>query len=555
MNSAISPLQAMRQKYEPTLPHILKNFLHTEVCFGETTTAVSDVEQLAQLFPHTFGRKFVSFKTSNAVQNTSNQPMKIGVVFSGGQAPGGHNVICGIFDALKQLHPQSQLLGFLNGPSGIIEKNYRPLTAEDIAPYRNQGGFDLIGSGRTKIDTTEQLQCSLNTAKELDLDGIVIIGGDDSNTNAAVLAEFFKSHNIKTSVVGVPKTIDGDLKNKHIETSFGFDTACKVYSELIGNIARDALSAKKYYHFIKLMGRSASHITLECAMQTQINMTIIGEEIAQNNATLKQVVDTICDMIVQRSAAEKDYGVVLIPEGLIEFIPEIKMLITELNELLATGSMHAGPFAQLSKLAEKAEYISAHLSTASQICFASLSAEIQLQLLLDRDPHGNVQVSKIETEKLLMDMVSKRLKKQSKEGTYKGKFNAQQHFLGYEGRAAMPSNFDAQYCYALGHVAVLLLQNKLTGYMSQVKNLNAPVEDWKIGGIPITMLMNIEQRHGHAKAVIQKTLVTLNSKIFTAFKEKRKTWMMDDAYRYPGPTQFFGDRAITDQTNVTLDWV
>ncbi|MDF2577803.1 MAG: diphosphate--fructose-6-phosphate 1-phosphotransferase [Chlamydiales bacterium] len=549
-----SPLQTARQKFRPLLPHILNDLNNIEIEMGETTTAISDVEELNRLFPHTFGQKIVSFKKGHHEASAKlNRPLRVGVVLSGGQAPGGHNVICGLFDALKQISPESQLLGFLKGPSGIIEKKYKELTAAELQNYRNQGGFDLIGAGRTKIETAEQLQASLQTAKDLNLDGIVVIGGDDSNTNAAVLAEFFKNNGCKTSVIGVPKTIDGDLKNEHIETSFGFDTAVKVYAELISNIARDALSAKKYYHFIKLMGRSASHITLECALQTHANIALIAEEVADNNYTLKHVTDSICDTICQRAEQGKDYGVVLIPEGLIEFIPEIKVLITELNELLATNSPHSAQLAQLPSIKDKEKYIQGHLNSMSAACFQNLPSEIQDQLLLDRDPHGNVQVSKIETEKLIMIAVERELKRRKDAGAYKGKFNAQQHFLGYEGRAAMPTNFDSQYCYALGNVAAILIRSGLTGYMSQVKNLKQPVEEWKAGGIPITMLMNIELRHGHPKPVIQKALVCLSSKAFITYKNQRDLWALEDSYRYTGPIQFFGDRSLTDSTNFTLE--
>jgi pyrophosphate--fructose-6-phosphate 1-phosphotransferase len=547
-----SPLQEARLQFQPVLPEVLQDVHSVGTELGATTTAISDIEELGKLFPHTMGQRLVEFVKAGRDPEKMSPPLRVGVVLSGGQAAGGHNVICGVYDTLIELHPYSKIYGFLGGPSGIVDQRYVELTALIIEKYRNQGGFDMIGSGRTKIESPQQLAASLSTAQALELDGLVVIGGDDSNTNAAVLAEYFKTNGCKTCVIGVPKTIDGDLKNDYIATSFGFDTACKVYCEMIGNIARDALSAKKYYHFIKLMGRSASHIALECALETHPNITIIGEEVAEKNYTLKAITQDICNIIAKRAEQGKNYGVVLIPEGLIEFIPEMKILITQLNQILAPTHPLAERLAERNTIAEKIQVIEGELNPVSKSCFENLSMWIKEQLLLDRDPHGNVQVSKIETEKLLMDAVSQELRQRAKEGTYTGKFNAQQHFLGYEGRCAMPSNFDAQYCYALGKVAALLVNQRLTGYMARIKNLHRPVEHWEAGGIPITMLMNIELRHGHHKPVIQKALVRLSSRSFNQFRKERDRWALEDCYRYPGPIQFFGPREITDTITQTL---
>jgi pyrophosphate--fructose-6-phosphate 1-phosphotransferase len=524
-------LQSVRSLYRPQLPQLLSDLLHVSFEKGEVLKHGNEGDQLKALFPLTFGRSVVK-----AVSGRPRlvKPRRVGVVFSGGQAAGGHNVITGLYDALKTLHPESRLFGFIGGPGGIVSGNVFELDAELLKPFRNQGGFDLIGSGRTKIETDEQLAASVESMKKYQLDGLVIIGGDDSNTNAAVLAEYFLSRDCQTAVVGVPKTIDGDLKNAYVAASFGFDTACKVYAELIGNIARDALSAKKYTHFIKLMGRSASHIALECALAVQPNVTLISEEIAAEQKTLAQLTCEIADVICQRSALGKQYGVILIPEGLIEFIPEVGVLIAELNVLLAASQ-------DLTL-----EVLMAQLTPESRGCFASLPEAIQKQMLLNRDPHGNVQVSLIETEQLLIETVSKELAKRAKEGTFKGKFNPQRHFFGYEGRAAFPSNFDATYCYALGNVAALLIDEGCTGYMCFVQGLERPSLEWEAGGLPITGLMHFEHRKGKLKPVIQKALVDLKGRPYQEFLKQRAAWGLEDLYLYPGPIQFEGDPQITD---------
>ncbi|MCI0382552.1 MAG: diphosphate--fructose-6-phosphate 1-phosphotransferase [Chlamydiae bacterium] len=523
-----SLLQKLRRKYPPTLPKILQHFHQVRLKKLGPTTSIKDQDRLKQLFPKTYGRPLFEGIEGDARKG---RPLKVGVVLSGGQAAGGHNVIAGLFDALHSLDPKSSIFGFLGGPSGIIEGKYKELTEEILHPYRNQGGFDLIGSGRTKIETPDQLAAALKVAQNLKLDGLVIIGGDDSNTNAAVLAEYFLSQNCNTTVVGVPKTIDGDLKSEYIETSFGFDTACKTYSEMIGNIARDAMSAKKYFHFIKLMGRSASHIALECALQTHPTFTLIGEEVAASKKTLSQIVKEISDLITLRSEKGMNYGVILVPEGLIEFIPEIKTLISELNTFATEGE----------------ETILKKLSANAKKTFNSLPPEIRRQLSLERDPHGNIQVSLIETEKLLLELVTKEI------GGKKGnKFSGLTHFFGYEGRAGFPSNFDANYCYSLGFTAALLVDEKLTGYMSCVKDLHRPVSEWKIMGLPLTMLMNIEVRKGKEKPVIQKALVDLKGKAFSYFDKNRKSWAERDSFCFPGPIQFFGESELVDSIPLTL---
>ncbi len=500
----------------PKLPKSLANFQNLQIVEGE----LSENRNLKEIFPKTYSKKFIQFKENDTKVN--HKALRVGVVLSGGQAAGGHNVISGLFDALKSMNPKSELLGFLDGPIGIIKSNYKKLDGETIHGYRNQGGFDLIGSGRDKIETPEQFEAAAKTVKELNLDGLVVIGGDDSNTNAALLAEYFLNHDIKTCVAGVPKTIDGDLKNEHIEISFGFDTATKTYSEIIGNILRDSLSAKKYYFFIKLMGRSASHIALECALQTHANMTLIGEEIADKKSTFKQITDDICNMIESRGKTGKNYGVVLIPEGVIEFIPEFKVLISELNK--------------------KAE-----LSPESKKCFDSLPKDIQSQLTMDRDPHGNVQVSKIETERLFVEAVQAELKRRKV-----GKFSVQPLFCGYEGRSCLPSNFDSQYCYALGHVAALLIDNGATGYIACIKKLKETMDNWTIAGIPLTSMIHMEERKGKQIPVIKKALVELDSKAFLDFKSVRESWKTQDDYQYPGPIQFFGPPDLTDSTPLSL---
>ncbi|NGX47763.1 MAG: Pyrophosphate--fructose 6-phosphate 1-phosphotransferase [Chlamydiae bacterium] len=526
MNRHISRLQKLRAEFRPQLPNVLQNLHNIQFQKGDPTSCVADQDQIQPLFPKTFGRPIMQGKEGDPREG---KVLKVGVVFSGGQAAGGHNVISGLFDALKTLNPQSKLIGFLGGPSGIVDNKILEITQDGIAPFRNQGGFDLIGSGRTKIETDEQLAASLKTVSDHDLDGLVVIGGDDSNTNAAILAEYFLNQGCKTAVIGVPKTIDGDLKNAYIATSFGFDTAAKTYAQMIGNIERDALSAKKYWHFIKLMGRSASHITLECALATHPNVALIGEEVAAKKMTLAQVTKEVADVIEGRSQKGMDYGVVLVPEGLIEFIPEMKKLIQELNALVAEGGE-----LDTSKLSEEAKH-----------CYDVLPEEIQKQLLLDRDPHGNVQVSMIETEKLLISAVKKEL-------AGRGKFAAQNHFFGYEGRAGFPSNFDTHYCYALGFTATLLVDEGLTGYISCVGNLHRPLQDWTVLGLPITMLMNMEMRKGKNKSVIQKALVDLEGKAFQFFAENRKSWAEEDHYRYPGPIQYFGEAEMVDGIPLTM---
>lgn len=533
MNRHKSRLQKLREEYHPPLPKILHNLSTIEFQKKERTGAIGHQKQIQNQFPQTFGRFIVEGIEGKLREG---KPLQVGVVLSGGQAAGGHNVIAGIFDALRLLCPSSSLVGFLDGPSGIVENKVLKIDEETLYSYRNQGGFDLIGSGRTKIESAEQLEASLKTVQSRKLDGLIIIGGDDSNTNAAVLAEFFLKNGCKTAVIGVPKTIDGDLKNAYIASSFGFDTAAKTYSEMIGNIARDALSAKKYYHFIKLMGRSASHITLECALSTHPNVALIGEEVAAKKQTLSQITNELVDLVMKRAEDGKNYGIVLIPEGLIEFIPEMNILIQELNDLAAQKKEL--PIDQVAK----------DLSNDASHCFAALPLEIQKQLLLDRDPHGNVQVSMIETEKLLISSVKKELEKRE----FKGKFSAQNHFFGYEGRAGFPSNFDAHYCYSLGYCAALLVDEGLTGYMTCIGRLDCPVESWTLSGLPITMFMNMEMRKGKEKPVIQKALVDLEGKPFKFFKENRVTWSREDRYRFPGPIQFFGDRDTTDAISVTM---
>lgn len=543
---AISLLQKLRIDYTPKLPTILQDLQNISL---EKNGKIEENPAIVQLFPFTHGQHTLKFQKG---QHVSFPKLRVGVVLSGGQAPGGHNVISGLYDALKKMNNESQLFGFLNGPSGIIENKSVEITEAMLKPYRNQGGFDLIGSGRTKIETPEQFDSSKKTMQLLHLDGLVVVGGDDSNTNAALLAEYFKAHNCLTTVVGVPKTIDGDLKNESIEISFGFDTAAKTYSDIIGNIMRDTLSAKKYYYFIKLMGRSASHITLECALQTRPNLALIGEEVEAKQKTLKDLTNEIADLVVKRAAQGKEYGVILIPEGIIEFIPEFKQLISELNSLLTVDKPHGGFLDKMRSKEEKVEYVKKLLSSHSGECFESIPSEIQTQLLIDRDPHGNVQVSKIETERLFIDMVSQELKRRKKSGKYEGKFSAQPHFCGYEGRSCMPSNFDSQYCYALGHVAAVLVNGKASGFISCVQNTTARVEDWVAAGVPLLSLIHLETRHGKSKPVIKKALVELDGKVFESFKKMRQAWILEDQYCTPGPIQFFGPVELTDAVTKTL---
>lgn len=539
-----SPLQVARGQYSPKLPKALQGAV--KVVLGEATQSVSDQEAIKKLFPNTYGLPKLTFEAAQAAQN--NAPINVGVILSGGQAPGGHNVIAGIFDGVKAINPEGKLYGFLMGPDGLVKHNYIELTSEIIDEYRNTGGFDIIGSGRTKLEEVEQYEKGLEIIKKLALNALVIIGGDDSNTNAAVLAEYYKAKGEAVQVIGCPKTIDGDLKNEQIETSFGFDTATKVYSEVIGNIQRDCNSARKYWHFIKLMGRSASHIALECALQVQPNVAIISEEVEAKNYTLDQVVTSIAEVVAKRAAEGNNFGTVLIPEGLIEFVPAMKALIAELNDFLAHNEAEFRAVAS----ADQRAYIISKLSADNSALYASLPATVARQLTLDRDPHGNVQVSLIETEKLLAEMVGVKLAEWKKDGKYAGKFSPLTHFFGYEGRCAAPSNFDADYCYALGRTAACLISAGVTGYMSSVQNLTAPAEEWIAGGIPTTMMMNMERRHGAMKPVIQKALVRLDGAPFKFFASKRDEWAIKTEYIYPGPIQFFGPRELCDQPTQTL---
>lgn len=543
----ISALQKERAKYQPKLPQSLRGAV--KLVEGAKTESVADQKEIAELFPNTYAMPLITFEEGTDI--TGRKPVNVGVILSGGQAPGGHNVISGIFDGIKKINPESKLYGFLGGPGGLVDHKYVELTGEIIDEYRNTGGFDIIGSGRTKLEEPKQFDKGLVIAKDLGLNALVVIGGDDSNTNACVLAEYYAAKNAGVQVIGCPKTIDGDLKNEMIETSFGFDTATKVYSELIGNIERDANSAKKYWHFIKLMGRSASHIGLECALKTQPNITLISEEIAQKKETLHEIVDYMAGIIAKRAEHGDNFGVALIPEGLIEFVPEMKVLISELNDLLAEGTKTAEIFQNVKKN-YRLEWVAEKITPESAAVFKSLPAGIATQLTLDRDPHGNVQVSLIETEKLLGEMVKARLDEMKKAAEYVGKFGAQYHFFGYEGRCAAPSNFDADYCYSLGYTASVLVSEGKTGYMSSVRNLTAPAEKWIAGGVPITMMMNMEKRHGHMKPVIQKALVDLNGAPYKHFVSKRGEWAYSTQFVYPGPIQYFGPTEVCDQPTETL---
>ncbi len=543
----MNSLAQLRLQYKPTLPKILENLTNLSLTPRQHSLALSP--ELNKIFPNLSNRPVAyNFSINISSSAPAHHSKRVGVVLSGGQAPGGHNVISGLYDALKKLNPESRLYGFLDGPKGIIDNNSIEITEELLSKYRNQGGFDIIGSGRTKIETPEQFQAALNAAQELQLDGLVVIGGDDSNTNAGLLAEFFLSKGSKISVVGVPKTIDGDLKSKDIEISFGFDTASKIYSETIGNLLRDNLSAKKYYYFVKLMGRSASHITLECALRTHPNVAFIAEEVAATKKTLQDLVVELSDLICKRADAGKNYGAILIPEGIVEFIPEFKQLIEELNSILS----HDQQMDKLAKKAEKIAFISSKLSRQALNCLHSIPEEIQIQLLMDRDPHGNVQVSQIETEKLFLEMVKIELNKRKQSGAYKGKFAGMTHFCGYEGRSGLPSNFDCQYCYALGHIASLLIDAGVTGYICHVGNLCGSVEDWEIGASNLAHMMHVEKRHGKDKPVIAKALVDLQGKSFAEFKKSREMWALNDDYLQPGPIQFFGPSDITEDVSVSL---
>lgn len=541
-----SALQKARATYQPKLPIVLTGAV--KAVEGQPTHSVADQEEIKKLFPNTYGLPELKFEKDPAP--AARKPINVGVILSGGQAPGGHNVISGLFDGIKKINKESRLYGFLMGPGGLVDHQYVELTSNIINEFRNTGGFDIIGSGRTKLEKKEQFDKGLEILRELNISALVIIGGDDSNTNAAILAEYYKEIGAGVQVIGCPKTIDGDLKNDVIETSFGFDTATKVYSEVIGNIQRDCNSAKKYWHFIKLMGRSASHIALECALQTQPNVCIISEEVEAKNMSLDDVVNYIAGIVAERAARGNNFGTVLIPEGLIEFIPAVKKLIAELNDLLAKN---ADEFAAVDA-ADQRQYIIDHLSAANASIYASLPEGVARQLSLDRDPHGNVQVSLIETEKLLSEMVGKRLAKMAEEGNYNGKFAALHHFFGYEGRCADPSNFDADYCYALGFNASCLINAGVTGYISSVRKLTKPAVQWIPGGIPITMMMNMERRHGEMKPVIQKALVRLDDAPFQKFTSMRDDWAFNTDYIYPGPIQYFGPAEVCDQPTLTLKY-
>ena len=542
--STKSALQIARAAYQPKLPVALRGAL--KAVEGAPTQSVADQDEVKKLFPNTYGMPYLKFEPAQG--QPASMKLNAGVILSGGQAPGGHNVIAGLFDGLKKLDPANKLYGFILGPGGLVDHNYMELTADIIDEYRNTGGFDIIGSGRTKLEKKDQFDKGLEILKQLDIKALVIIGGDDSNTNACVLAEYYKAIGAGVQVIGCPKTIDGDLKNSEIETSFGFDTATKVYSEIIGNIERDCNSARKYWHFIKLMGRSASHVTLECALQTQPNITLIGEEVEAKNQTLDDIVTYIAKAVAARAEKGLNFGTVLVPEGLIEFIPAIKKLIAELNDLIAANQ------AEFDKISaeEKISFIAAHLSAANAAIFNSLPAGVSRQLALERDPHGNVQVSLIETEQLLADMVASKLAQWKKEGKYSGKFSTQHHFCGYEGRCAAPSNFDADYCYSLGFNASMLIAAGKTGYMSSVRNTVAPADQWIAGGIPITMMMNMEKRNGEMKPVIRKALVELDGAPFKEFASHRDEWAIETAFVYPGPIQYFGPSEVCDQPTKTL---
>lgn len=545
----LSPLQIERLKYQPKLPASLANGInHLISQEGSATESVANQEEIKALFKNTYGKPTVTFQTST--ESNQSEVRNVGVILSGGQAPGGHNVIAGLYDALKQANSANNLYGFLGGPSGIIEGKYVEFNDEFINDYRNTGGFDIIGSGRTKLETEEQFQSAWEVCKKLNISAVVIIGGDDSNTNAALLAEWFVAHNANIQVIGCPKTIDGDLKNEQIEISFGFDTATKTYGELIGNIERDANSAKKYWHFVKIMGRSASHVALEAALQTQPNITLISEEVEQKKMSLSSIIDYMTDIVVKRSEMGKNFGIAVIPEGLIEFVPELKTMIANLNDIMPT--LEKDSKYTSGSDAEKIAIIENTLSSENASVFKSLPALIKSQLLMDRDPHGNVQVSKIETEKLLISMIEEKLAGLKKEGKYSGKFSTQSHFFGYEGRCAFPSNFDADYCYSLGFNAFALINFGLTGYLSSVRNLTEPANDWIAGGVPLTMMMNMERRHGEMKPVIKKALVELDGPVFKKLEENREDWALNDRYLFPGAIQYFGPSSVCDITTVTL---
>ncbi len=546
MSKMISPLQQVRSEYAPKLPPALRSGASVKVEKGAPLAAFADAEKIAALFPSTSNMPDLKFSAGGAAEG---KPVNVAVILSGGQAPGGHNVIAGIYDGIKSLNKASRMFGFKGGPSGLVDNDYVEITDEFMNAYRNTGGFDMIGSGRTKLEQVEQFDKGAVNCKALGISALVIIGGDDSNTNACLLAEYYKAKNIPIQVIGCPKTIDGDLKNKFIETSFGFDTASKVYSELIGNISRDANSAKKYWHFIKLMGRSASHITLECALKTHVNAAIISEEVAAKKQTLSGIVDDLAKIVAKRAENKENFGVVLVPEGLIEFIPEMKVLIGELNDVLAAN---ADEFNAIAKPEDKIAYISGKLSAASASVYAQLPTAIQLQLSMDRDPHGNVQVSLIETEKLLAQLVKQRLSAMKADGKYVGKFSSQTHFFGYEGRCAAPSNFDADYCYSLGFNAAAIIGSGATAYMSYVGNLAKSADEWTAGAVPLTAMMNVEHRHGADKPVIRKALVELDDAPFKFFAANRDDWAVNTSFVYPGPIQYFGPSVVCDAKTETI---
>ena len=545
----LSPLQMARYQYNPKLPGMLRNGI-SEICVknGSATESVADQEKIQALFPNTYGKNEITFQKGANTAEAKTQ--KVGVILSGGQAPGGHNVICGLYDALKATDKNNVLYGFKGGPSGLLEDDYIIFDDEYINRYRNTGGFDIIGSGRTKLETEEQFAIVAEVCKKHGINAIVIIGGDDSNTNAAVLAEYFAANKAGVQVIGCPKTIDGDLKNEDIECSFGFDTATKTYSEIIGNIERDANSAKKYWHFVKVMGRSASHVALECALQTRPNICLVGEEVAAKKMSLAEITDYIAESVATRAAKGWNFGVAIIPEGIVEFVPEFSKLIAEINELLAGEKTEQ--FNALPTWEAKYAFIEAGLTKESMAVFAILPQSIQQQLFLERDPHGNVQVSLIESEKLFSAMVAANLKARKAAGTYNGKFSALHHFLGYEGRCAFPSNFDADYCYSLGYNAFMLIQYGYTGYLSKVSNLSNPAEEWVAGGMPMTKMMNIERRNGKDKPVIRKALVELDGAPFTYFAAHRAEWAEETCFVYPGAIQYFGPSEVCDATTVTL---
>lgn len=547
----LSPLHFERLKYRPVLPKSLSGGINRLVLLkGEETESVRDAEQIKNIFKNMYGSPLVKFEASNDEKISSVK--NVGVILSGGQAPGGHNVIAGLYDALRQANSENRLYGFLGGPSGIIDGKYIEFSGEFIDKYRNTGGFDIIGSGRTKLETQEQFEKALEICRKLNISAVVIIGGDDSNTNAALLAEWFVQNDSEIQVIGCPKTIDGDLKNEQIEISFGFDTATKTYAELIGNIQRDANSAKKYWHFIKIMGRSASHVALEAALQTRPNITLISEEVEERQIALDEIINNMAEIIAKRAAGGKNFGIAVIPEGLIEFIPEMKSMIANLNDIMSELEQDFN-YNNATSTHERFKIVENRLQEDNSIVFTSLPALIKAQLLMDRDPHGNVQVSRIETEKLLIEMIKTKLDEMKSQGQYVGKFSEQAHFFGYEGRCAFPSNFDSNYCYSLGFNAFALINFGLTGYLSSIKNLMEPAENWIAGGVPLTMMMNMEKRHGEFKPVIQKALVKLDGPVFKVLEKNREDWAYNDKYLFPGAIQYFGPPPVSEAVTKTLE--